>query len=290
MLRTLKFVLNHPLNKGKAVSSLFNVFKWQVFSRIYKFPVVYPFTQNSKLLVWSGLAGATGNVYCGLHEFEDMAFLLHLLRADDLFVDIGANIGSYTILSSAEIGAGTISIEPIPETYNYLLQNIAINNVSQKVKALNIGLGSEKNILKFTNEFDTGNHVASADTLNYVSVNVDTLDSILGEKRPVLLKIDVEGFEAEVIKGAVNTLQNASLKAIIIELNGSGNRYGYNDHDIHLKLLESGFKAMAYLPFERRLIETPPNNEHNTLYIRDLDFVQQRIKNSRKVLVKNNSL
>lgn len=290
MLRTIKFVLNHPLNKGKAVASLVHLFKWQVFSRIYKFPVVYPFTQNSKLLVWHGLTGATGNVYAGLHEFEDMAFLLHLLRADDLFVDIGANIGSYTILASAEIGANAISIEPIPETYNHLLQNIAINNIGVKVTALNIGLGSEKGVLKFTNEFDTGNHVASADTINYVSVNVDTLDSILDGKSPVLLKIDVEGFEAEVIKGAVNALQNASLKAIIIELNGSGNRYGYNDHDIHIKLIESGFKAMAYLPFERRLIDTRRNHEHNTLYVRDIDFVQERIKNSRQILVKDNYL
>lgn len=51
------------------------------------------------------MTGATGNIYVGLHEFEDMAFLLHVLRRTDLFVDVGANIGSYTILAGGAAGA-----------------------------------------------------------------------------------------------------------------------------------------------------------------------------------------
>ena len=43
--------------------------------------------------------GVTGNVYCGLHDFAEMSFMLHLLRAGDLFADIGANVGSYTVLA-----------------------------------------------------------------------------------------------------------------------------------------------------------------------------------------------
>jgi hypothetical protein len=42
----------------------------------------------------------SGNIYAGLHEFGDMAFVLHFLRAGDLFADVGANIGSYTVLAS----------------------------------------------------------------------------------------------------------------------------------------------------------------------------------------------
>ena len=46
------------------------------------------------------MTGATGNIYCGLYEFLDMAFLLHFLRNGDLFGDIGSNIGSYTVLAT----------------------------------------------------------------------------------------------------------------------------------------------------------------------------------------------
>lgn len=46
------------------------------------------------------MTGATGNWYCGLQEYEDMSFVLHALRPGDLFVDVGANIGSYSILAA----------------------------------------------------------------------------------------------------------------------------------------------------------------------------------------------
>lgn len=60
--------------------------------------VQFDWIEGARLMVRNGMTGATGNIYCGLHEFTDMSFVLHLLRPDDLFVDVGANIGSYTVL------------------------------------------------------------------------------------------------------------------------------------------------------------------------------------------------
>lgn len=292
MFRTIKFIAQHPFTKGRRLSALFNFAKWQFFSRLNRWPVVYPFTQNSKLLVWKGLTGATGNLYCGLHEFEDMAFLLHLLRKDDLFIDVGANIGSYTILAAAEVGARVIAIEPIPDTFKNLAQNIAINNTEHTVKALNIGLGSKKGTLNFTNSFDTGNHVADDNDMatGLTMVSTDTMDNILDGDRPLLIKIDVEGFETEVLNGASNTLQSPALKAIIIELNGSGKRYGFDEEAIHLLLVNHGFKAMKYQPFKRELIPTPPSTVGNTLYVRNVDSVTERLKTARVIMIQNKPL
>ncbi|RWY49455.1 FkbM family methyltransferase [Mucilaginibacter gilvus] len=142
MQRTINFVLNHPFTKGHRLAGIAKLLKWQITSRLHKKPVEFQFTQNSKLMVWKGLTGATGNIYCGLHEFEDMAFLLHFLRPGDLFADVGANIGSYTMLASAEIGARSVTVEPLPATFKNLLQNIQLNNIGDKVNALNIGIGS----------------------------------------------------------------------------------------------------------------------------------------------------
>jgi len=44
---------------------------------------------------------------------NDMGFLLHFLRKDDLFLDVGANIGSYTVLAGGAVGAKSISFEPV---------------------------------------------------------------------------------------------------------------------------------------------------------------------------------
>ncbi|MBL0119966.1 MAG: FkbM family methyltransferase [Saprospiraceae bacterium] len=285
MFNSLLFIINHPLNKGRKISAIWNFIKWQITSRLMSYPIVYTFTQNSKLIMWNGLRGATGNLYCGLMEFEDMGFLLHFLRPEDLFVDIGANVGVYTILASGEIGAKSISIEPIPSTYSSLTDNININELHDRVITHNIGLGKEDSELRFTSTLDTVNHVAIKDDLNTIIVSVTSLDKLLGDKMPVLIKIDVEGFETEVINGSKTTLDNINLKAIIIELNNSGERYGYKDQDIHQELLRNGFIPFYYDPKKKKLSRLTSYGTHNTIYLRDLDFINSRIQSSRKIKI-----
>jgi len=91
--------------------------------------VVCEWVNGSKFIARTGDIGITGNIYCGLWEFPDMAFLLHALRADDLFVD--ANVGSYTILASSAIGASTVCFEPVPDTHDRLYTNIRLNELEE---------------------------------------------------------------------------------------------------------------------------------------------------------------
>ena len=286
LFNVLKFIYNHPFNSNNKIGGILNFFKWQINCRLNPYPIIYPYTENSKFIIWKGLTGATGNLYCGLLEYDDMAFLLHFLIPNDLFIDIGANVGAYTILASAEINANTIAIEPVPSTFRTLNDNISINKMQDKVKALNIGLGSKNGKLRFTKAFDTINHVATENETDTIEVEINTLDSILlTEQTPVLLKIDVEGFETEVLNGADKTLANKTLKAIIIELNGSGQRYGYDETQIHKKLLGFGFKPFSYNPKLKKLKEIETFGSHNTIYIRDKEFVANRILKSRQVKI-----
>jgi hypothetical protein len=95
-----------------------------------------------------------------------------------------------------------------------------------------------------------------------------------------LLKIDVEGFESDVLKGASTVLQRQSLKAIIIELNGSGKKYGFDESLIHGKLLKLGFRPFSYRPFLRELTAIPTWGKSNTIYIRDVNFVSERLRSA----------
>lgn len=285
LLRTLKFIYNHPFNSQNKIGGVLRFVKWQVSSRLSPYPIVYPYTENSKIIMWRGLAGATGNLYCGLLEFDDMGFLLHFLRDTDLFIDIGANIGTYTILASGEVGANTIAIEPIPSTFKNLNENISVNQIHEKVNALNIGLGAKEGVIKFTQSLDAVNHVATEDEKDTIDVQVDTLDKVISKQTPVLLKIDVEGFETEVLNGAQSMLQSEKLKAIIIELNGSGNRYGYDENLIHSNLINLGFQPYNYNPKERTLKQLSSYGNHNTIYIRDIEFVKQRVESARKIKI-----
>ena len=127
--RVISNILNHPFNRQHKLKAFQRFIKWQLASKILNYPVIVPFTDKTWLIIKKGMTGATGNYYCGLHDFEDMVFLMHFLRKEDLFIDVGANIGSYTILSSGHVGANTISVEPVPSTFKNLMNNIAINHI-----------------------------------------------------------------------------------------------------------------------------------------------------------------
>jgi FkbM family methyltransferase len=287
----LKFITSHPLNQDHKINAIFRFIKWQINVRLNPYPIIYPFTDKSNLIIQKGMTGATQNLYCGLHEYNDMAFLLHFLREEDTFADIGANVGSYTVLASGHVGAKTFSFEPVPSTFNHLINNIAINSITDKVTTFNMALGSQQGQLNFTSSYDTMNHVATKNEENIICVPVETLDHIFENKpSPALLKIDVEGFETDVLIGGGQTLKNKELNAIIIELNGSGKRYGYNEQEIHTSLLNLDFNPCLYNPKERSLTEINKFGSHNTIYIRDIEFVKKRLKTASKIKVLNKEI
>lgn len=282
LLNTLGFITGHPLNKHRRLKALGDFIKWQVGSRLVSGSVAVPFVNNARLLARPGMTGATGNIYCGLHEFENMAFVLHFLRPGDLFVDVGANIGSYSVLASAVVGAHSIAIEPIPGTFSNLADNVRLNAIGVLVELLNIGVADKPDLLSFTSGLDTVNHVVGDSekrSVDTITVKVETLDRLLAAKSPSLIKIDVEGYETRVLDGAGATLRNESLKAVLMELNGSGQRYGFNETALHERMLEHGFKTFVYSPFGRRLIsaEEQISQSGNTLYIRNIALARERV-------------
>jgi len=291
LINTLQFIFKHPVTRNNKWRGFRRFMGWQMQSRTFRHPVVYPFVENSKLIVEPGMTGATGNIYTGLHEFEDMMFLLHLLRPGDIFVDAGANIGSYTVLASSVAGANSLSFEPVPSTFLHLKHNVAVNNIESLVELHNAGVGSQKATLRFTSGYDTMNHVVT-DPANanqeIIDVDVVTLDEVLGNRNPVLIKIDTEGFEMAVLQGAVSTLAHSSMMALIIELNGACKRYGIDEKDIHAFVIARGFVPISYNPFERSYSLKPSFNAHgNTIYIKNETEVKKRIVGARKFRVLN---
>ena len=288
LLRILTFISNHPLAKKNKLAAFKKFFHWQLLQTISPKPRVCTFVEDSSLLIEKGMAGATGNIYCGLLEFEDMAFVLHLLRPGDLLGDVGANVGAYTVLAAKNANANVISIEPVPATFQHLKNNITLNKINERVNLINCGVAAENGELAFTKELDAVNHVAvpgETNSDNIITAKARTLDNIFQLYKPLILKIDVEGFEHEAIKGAGQLLKSETLKAIIIELNGSGMRYGFSDIAIHDQLMNHGFLPYAYEPFTRKLRKLEVPGHLNTLYLRGVDFIRDKIKTARKFMI-----
>jgi FkbM family methyltransferase len=269
----LKYIANHPLTTNNKWSGFYRFISWQL--KASGSPKIISWMGNLKLSLSKSMHGATGCVYVGLPEFNDMSFLLHFLKKDDFFMDIGANVGVYSLLASGHNQCNAISIEPIPQTFQNLKNNIEINKLSSRVNCLNIGLSKQEEELYFTNDGDTVNHVVNKKSKNTTTVKVDMLDNIFptGIASNILLKIDVEGFEYNVLKGGENTLKNKNVKAIIIELNGCSERYGLNDGMVDELLVQNGFKKYDYNPFKRSLTVLEKFHvEENTLYLRESDM------------------
>lgn len=289
MIRILLGIVRHPLNRRRPLASLWRFATWQVGTRLVPGSVAVPFVGGTRLLVRRGMNGATGNVYCGLHEFEDMAFVLHALRPADLFVDVGANIGSYTVLAAGVARADCVSIEPVPATFASLLDNLRLNDLSAQVDSKNIALGGAAGTLRFTADLDTINHAVGAteDARSVILVPVMPMDAMLAGRVPAIIKIDVEGFESSVIDGAGNTFSSPELYAVLMELNGSGLRYGVSDDTLHERMLGFGFTAARYEPLQRQLVRVcaPNDAPGNILYVKRWNELQERLTRAPELKV-----
>jgi len=287
LLNVLKFIVLHPLNKGGRMSAVLRFFKYQVATRLIKSKFLIDWVNDTKFLISKGEISLTGNLYCGLMEYEDVGFLLHYLNQADTFYDIGANVGSYAILASGVTKAQSIAFEPLPSTYDRLIDQIKINRIDHLVEARNNGVGSKLDWLEFTNNLNCMNKVnTDPNNTDVTKVEVITLDSCYEPNTPSFVKIDVEGYEKFVLEGGANFFSNANVDALIIELNGSGMSFGVEDSDVHKMIISFGFQPVSYDPFSRKvsLIETY-NEGRNTIYVKDVKDAQYRVANSPSVCI-----
>ena len=290
LTRTLRFIAAHELTRRHPWRALGRLATWQLRCRLAPAGIVVPFVGGTRLLVRRGMTGATGNIYCGLHEFADMAFVLHLLRPADLFVDIGANVGSYSILAAGACGASVVAFEPLPRTCAALLDNVRLNGLEARLAVINAGVGGEAGELAFSTGLDTVNHVLSPlerDVVESVKVPVLRLDDALAGRTATVIKIDVEGFESEVVRGGATALAAPQLLAVLMELDGSGARYGFDERLLHQSMLERGFSACRYSPMSRKLEVLAGKSAYrgNTLYVRNLQQVRSRLREARRCTV-----
>ena len=208
------------------------------------------------------MTGATGNLYVGLHEFAEMAFLLHFLRPGDLFADVGANVGSYSVLAGAAVGADVIAFEP-GEAFLWLVRNLKLNGLG-KDQARCTAVGATNGTASFTSGKDTMNRI---DSDGVRTVPITTLDVACRERAPALIKIDVEGFEGDVLQGAASVLENPRTQAVIMELNSP---------DARPRLERQGFTCCGYDPFRRSMIEIEPTAA-NGIFVKDPSATAHRV-------------
>ena len=205
------------------------------FSRLFvNFPGLFSrlsFARNGYLLSMSPNAvAASFFVYGNKCLSYDEQVLTALVGKDDFFVDVGANIGHLSLALAKTSGARGFAIEANPKTFKFLSRNVRINNLLQNLIALNYAVGeTDGDLLQIQDSFaddcnsivDTAYKVREEDNLYTVShdalysVQSRTLDSLAEEHNfpsiNRMLKVDVEGYELFVLRGATKLLQSTEI-------------------------------------------------------------------------------
>jgi FkbM family methyltransferase len=268
-----QFFSTHPLTCDAPLRAWVRFVGWQIRSRLQA-ESRFRWVDGQSLIIRRGMTGATGNIYTGLHEFADMMVVLHFLRPGDLFFDIGSNIGSYTVLASGVCKARTWAFEPDPDTAKHLKRNVTINALDGVVTIRECALGAVRGRVGFTVGRDTMNKVAEDDEVGR-TVDQETLDHLSANVTPNMMKIDVEGYEEQVLCGAAALLSREHLKVIELETVSPA---------VEGMMAGNGFERMYYDPFTRGL-SLGPNGlpASNSLFIRDRDFVSGRLATAPQV-------
>ncbi len=190
---------------------------------------------------WIKGSGVNG-YWLGSYESEQVRFFEKIVKKDWVIFDIGAHVGFYTLLSAELVGKDgkVFSFEPLIDNYEYLKKHIEINNY-KNITPLNVAVSDKDGSAFFRKGENTSmGHLTSN---GEIKVRTITIDNLINNKKlpiPDVLKIDVEGAELAVLKGAVNLL-NGYHPIIFLSTHSS---------DIHKKccdfLLSLGYKLQPF--------------------------------------------
>lgn len=206
------------------------------------------------------LAGEPRFAATGFESREVSAFV-DLLQYHDVVLDIGANVGFYSCLAGWQ-GKQVLACEPSPRNLKFLYRNIWENGLSN-IEVFPLGLAQSPGIKRLYGFSDMASFVpgwAQADQKRSTLVPVTSLDNLIATRFPqkrLLIKMDVEGFEMDVLAGAQETLARTPKPTWLVEIllrsevipDGINPRF----RDVFAAFWQHGYRCRA-LDSEHRLI------------------------------------
>ena len=221
-------------------------------------------------------------IYDGVHEWEELQFCLRFLRPGDHFVDVGANVGVFSMLVGTRIPDVRITaVEPFPPVRKDLLTNLALNDMTVTVVDAAVSDVEGTATFEVTGR-DVLNRLApdvdGAGEVRHITVPVTTLDELVGDDPPALIKIDVEGSELRAMQGARRLLSDpVRAPVLLFEQAGHGASFGITPAEVRAFLHDVGYRIHL---LDGRLTpwhsdELPPTL--NVVACRDVAAVRARL-------------
>ena len=194
------------------------------------------------------------------HELTEIKYIKQIIKNGDTVLDLGANIGVYTLIFAKLVGKSghVFAFEPDPSNFEILSKNIKENkheNVTLVQKAV-----SEKNdkIKLYVSKRNHASHriFDSEEKRNSIEIDVITLDTYFKNfKKPInFIKIDVEGVEGATLLGASNIIKNSKDLVIMMEYFPKWiKKYGMNPEEILNSLIDKKFKLFHIITIQKKI-------------------------------------
>jgi FkbM family methyltransferase len=218
------------------------------------------------------------HIYSGAFEWEEREWLAGVLKPGDVFYDIGANIGYFSLLASEWCGSNgkVISFEPVSKTFNRLKKNIQENPGLNNIRFFQVAasdLEEEREIYISLNGKDAWNSLAGnavakqeATTEKIKTIPVDRIREKENLPAPTIMKIDVEGWEVHVLQGAMETLRISRPKLLIEFTRENLHTAGTSGAQLAETIHSLNYTLYSYNARHRKLIEvTDFSFEHQNL-------------------------
>ncbi|MEY2566610.1 MAG: hypothetical protein QOE35_1139 [Actinomycetota bacterium] len=236
MVKDLRNVLyaiwTHPNNRGQRMRRLAAALRFQLNGRVRGRRTLTSLG-NSRLWAELHFIASSRPIYADPPDLAHMMAWRRLVGPGERFIDVGANIGLYT-LWLAEVGARVTAVEPDPGAVARLRENIEMNGYDVEVAP--VALAARPGEVGFTTGFDVTNRLA---TDGAVKVWATTLDELIGDDDVAGVKIDVEGAELEVLQGAERALAEQRIGALQLEWNETSVEMSGQDRSPVASLLAS---------------------------------------------------
>jgi FkbM family methyltransferase len=232
-------------------------------------------------------------IFQGNFEAEERVFLNAFLRPGDTFVDIGANLGLFSLIAAHLVGPrGHVhAFEPCAQTCERLQKNVALNrfkNVAVHALALSDSAGPREMVMA-VDGMDAWNSLAQpymGGNYTTETITTDTWDSFAEAhglaSGVALMKIDVEGWEAPVLAGARRMLSKPDAPVLQVEFtDAAAKAAGHSCADVYRMLEEFGYRVYRFDPVERQLIHDPIRAEYpylNLFAVKDLAAALPRLQ------------
>ena len=183
-------------------------------------------------------------------EKPELNMIKNLVKENSVILDIGANIGWYSMnLPKLIPNVQIYSFEPVPETFDYLRQNIEINNL-ENIKIFNFGFYDKEEIIpvNYYPEYTCATSIAKLSKTNKVHsipCNFRKLDNFINENNLKIdfIKCDTEGSEIFVFQGGLETLKNQKPIIFTEMLRKWAAKFSYHPNDMIKLFNDIGYKC-----------------------------------------------